>query len=187
MSELFVVHLVNTTLLAPSSPTHGSTTTQEGDVCRAAHTMRRRTTLTSGTDDAMRIKAKRAEGMRWRVGNCASTAWNDGPPGRAEGSADRDRVGTRGEFIASDTFDNHRHRRITKNTTMAKNRLGDDDRHAREELDTKTRHAVTSREFSCARQTKKERTARAQRARHESSTGAGTTARKELTRLRTQE
>jgi hypothetical protein len=91
----------------------------------------------------------------------------------------RDRVGTRGEFTATDTLDNHRRRQITKNTTTAKNRLGDDDRHAREELDTKTRHTVTSRKFSCVRQIKKERTARAQRARHESSTRAGTTARKE--------
>jgi hypothetical protein len=77
----------------------------------------------------------------------------------------KDRVGTRGEFTATDTLDNYRRSRITKNTATAKNRLGDDDRHAREELDAETRHAVASREFSCARQTKKERAARAQRAR----------------------
>jgi hypothetical protein len=62
----------------------------------------------------------------------------------------RDRVGTRGEFTATDTLDNYRRSRITKNTVTAKNRLGDDDRHAREELDAETRHAVASREFSCA-------------------------------------
>ena len=59
----------------------------------------------------------------------------------------RDRVDTRGEFTATDTHDNYRRSRITKNTTTAKNRLGDDDRHAREELDAETRHAVASKEL----------------------------------------
>jgi hypothetical protein len=60
MFELFVAHLVNTTLLAPSSldswnflTTRGTTTTQEGDVYRAAHATRRRTTLTGGIDDTI--------------------------------------------------------------------------------------------------------------------------------------
>jgi hypothetical protein len=38
--------------------------TQEGDVYRATHATRRRTTLTGRIDDAMRIKAKRAERAR---------------------------------------------------------------------------------------------------------------------------
>jgi hypothetical protein len=59
----------------------------------------------------------------------------------------RDRVGTRGEFTATDTLDDHRRNRIIKNTTTAKNRLGDDDRHGREELDAEARHAVASREL----------------------------------------
>jgi hypothetical protein len=67
--------------------------------------------------------------------------------------------------VATDTLDNHRRSRITKNTATTKNRLGDDDRHTREKLDAETRHAVASREFSCTRQTKKQRDARAQRAR----------------------
>jgi hypothetical protein len=61
----------------------------------------------------------------------------------------RDRVGTTGEFTATDTLDDHRRSRITKNTATAKNRLGDDDRHGREELDTEARHAIASREL-CA-------------------------------------
>jgi hypothetical protein len=87
---------MNTTLLVPSSPDAwdfltphetttrscleragevgveqgmtGSTTIQEGDVYRAAHTTRRRTTITDEVDDAMGIKAKRAERTRWRAG-----------------------------------------------------------------------------------------------------------------------
>jgi hypothetical protein len=59
----------------------------------------------------------------------------------------KDRVGTRGEFTATDMLDNHKRSRITKTTATAKNRLGDDDRHAREELDAETRHAVASREL----------------------------------------
>jgi hypothetical protein len=43
--------------------------TQEGDVYRAIHATRRRTTLTGGIDDTMRIQAKRAKRTRWRAGN----------------------------------------------------------------------------------------------------------------------
>jgi hypothetical protein len=86
MFELFVAHLVNTTLLASSSPdswdflmTRGTTTTQEGDVYRAAHATRQRTMITSEIDDAMGIKAKRVEGARWRIGNRASTGQGKRP------------------------------------------------------------------------------------------------------------
>jgi hypothetical protein len=103
MFELFVAHLVNSTLLASSSPdawdflmTRRTTTAQEGDVYRATHATRRRMTLTGKIDDAMRIKAKRGEGTRWQAGNCASTTRNDAPPGRAEGSADRGQNGHQG-------------------------------------------------------------------------------------------
>jgi hypothetical protein len=122
--ELFVVHLVNITRLASSSPdalyflrmhettmrsiTHtrdetgsmgmctrenelvvprvdseqdadqggclgvvqgmtGSTTIQEGDVYRAAHATRRRTTTIGEVDDVMEIKAERVERARWRA------------------------------------------------------------------------------------------------------------------------
>jgi hypothetical protein len=59
----------------------------------------------------------------------------------------RDRVGTRGKFTATDMLDDHRRSRITKNTATAKNRLGDDDRHGREELDAEARLAVANREL----------------------------------------
>ena len=45
--------------------------------------------------------------------------------------------------------------RLTKNIATAKNRLRDDDRHGREELDAKARQAVASRGNTCPRQTKK--------------------------------
>ena len=56
-------------------------------------------------------------------------------------------MGTRGKFTATDMLDDHRRSRITKNTATAKNRLRNDDRHAREELDAETRHVVASREL----------------------------------------
>jgi hypothetical protein len=68
----------------------------------------------------------------------------------------RDRVGTRGKFTATDTLDNHRRSQITKTTATAKNWLGDDDRHAREELDVETRHAVASRELRAHNNTTEE-------------------------------
>jgi hypothetical protein len=57
----------------------------------------------------------------------------------------RDRVDTRGEFTATDTLDDQRRSQITKNTATAKNRLGDDDRQGREELDAEARHAQQGR------------------------------------------
>jgi hypothetical protein len=117
---------------------------------------RRRTTLNGGIDYVMRIKAKRAEGTRWRAGN--ARAQHETMPRLAElkEARNRDRVGTRGKFTATDTLDNHRRSQITKTTATAKNWLGDDDRHAREELDVETRHAVASRELRAHNNTTEE-------------------------------
>jgi hypothetical protein len=48
------------------------TTIQEGDVYRAAHATRRRTTTIGEVDDVMEIKAERVERARWRAESRAS-------------------------------------------------------------------------------------------------------------------
>jgi hypothetical protein len=90
------------------------------------------------------IKTERAERTCWRAVNCANIAQNDAPPGRAERSANQRQSGHQGRVHGN------RRNRITKNTATAKNRLGDDERHAKEDLDAETRHAIASRELGAA-------------------------------------